>query len=193
LSPLSRYPPAILIDLIFNVSLGLAFAVCARDRVRADGPFASPSFLVVLLFTGILLVPMTFYFYVWHPAWTWMYLVDPDRIPALAVIPLVFLHGAFVIGGWYGGARLIRAGRARAAMYSIGVGGAVVLVATVTAWGRLGHVGTYQEFWDTPSRALPMMEVKLGYVMVAMVLGLAVAAGSVAVELVRDSRRVRSR
>jgi hypothetical protein len=190
-SLLSRYSRAILIDLIFNASLGLAFAVCARDRIRADGAFAAPSFVVVLLFTGLLLLPMTFYFYVWHPAWTWMYLLDPGRLPTLAVVPLVVMHGAVLIGGWYAGARLIRAGKSRAAAYAVAGLTGVVLLATIVTWRRIGWVGTYEEFRD--ARALPIMEVKLGYVMAAMIIGMAVAIGSVAIELVRDSRRVRSR
>jgi hypothetical protein len=38
-----------------------------------------------------------------------------------------------------------------------------------------------------------LFDVKLGYVLVAIVLGVLSAAGYVALELARDSRRVRSR
>lgn len=184
---------AILLDLVLNSCLGVAFALCARDRIRADGPFASPSFLVVLMFAAIVLLPMTFYLYVWHPAWAWMYFVDPDNVPGLAIIPLCFLHAGLLIGGWYLAARLIRVGRGRVVLYILATGGFIVLLGGVLAWSRLGYVGTFAEYWDEPRRALPIMQVKLGYVMIAMVLGFAVAAGMAALELVRDSRRVRSR
>ena len=68
---------------------------------------------------------------------------------------------------------------------------ALVCILILPFWNRLGNYGTYVEYMD--ERALPIMSVKLGYVLVAMGFGAAVAAGIVAVELMRDSRRVRSR
>lgn len=165
--------------------------MCARDRVRADGPFAAPAFPLVLIFAGVVLLPFTFYLYVVHPAWTWMYMVDPDKIPGLAVVPLVFFHAGVLLAGYYAGARLVRAGRHGLAGYlSIG-GGVLLLVGLAVTWGRIGRYGTYEEYWD--GRAISLLEHKLAYVMAAMMLGGLVSIGFVVLELLRDSRRVRTR
>ncbi len=171
--------------------LGLGFAVCARDRLRVDGTFATPAFPLVLTFTGMIVLPVTLYLYLAHTAWSWLYLVDPDHVPALAIVPVLVFHTAAVIGGWYAGARLLRTDRHKIALYIIGGGGALVLLMTALLWGRLGRYGSYEEFMA--GRASALMAVKLGYVLVPVILGIGGAATFVAMELVRDSRRVRAR
>jgi len=184
---------AIPIDLLFNGCLGLAFALCARERVRAEGPFASPAFPLVAIFVGVVLTPVTLYLYLAHPAWSWMYLVDPAGVPGLAMVSLLVAHGGTALGGWYAGARLVRAGKRteQLAFYALAGGAALLLVAIALGWDRIGRYGTYGEFHG--GRALAIMEVKLGYVLVALVAGVGTAAGYVALELLRDSRRVRAR
>jgi hypothetical protein len=181
----------VILDLLFNACLGLAFALCARDRLRADGPFAYPAFPLVAAFAGIVVAPLTLYFYTVHAAWSWMYLVDPAGLPGLLIIPLLILHGGVVLAGFYLGARLVKAGRERQLIYAVVAVAVVVVGGAALAWGRLGRYGTYLEFHD--GRALALMEVKLGYVMVGVVLGIAAAAGFTALDLLRDARRVRSR
>jgi hypothetical protein len=75
--------------------------------------------------------------------------------------------------------------------FLVGSGALVVLIGVLLSWSRLGHYGTYTEYGQ--GRALPIMEVKLGFVLVALVVGTFVSAAILAVELLRDSRRVRSR
>jgi hypothetical protein len=96
-----------------------------------------------------------------------------------------------VLAGFYGGARMLKIGRDRQLVYLALGGVVVVVVGAILGWGRLGRYGSYGEFHD--GRALALMEVKLGYVMVGVVFGIAAAAGFTAVELLRDARRVRSR
>jgi len=176
---------------VFNLCLGLAFAVCARERVRAEGAFAAPVFTLVVIFVCVVLTPMTLYLYLAHPAWTWMYMVDPAKVSAVAVLPLVVLHGGALIFGWLVGVRLIRMQKERIALISLVLCSITVLICVVATWGRIGNYGSYREF--VGGRALAIMEVKLGYVLVAMVIGVFVAALYVVLELLRDSRRVRSR
>ena len=161
--------------------------------MRAEGPFATPCFPLVAIFIGIVLTPMTLYLYVAHPAWSWMYLVDPDGIPGLAILSLLVAHGGMAVLGWYVGVRLIRAGKRKEqlAIAALAGGGLITLLSTALSWGRIGRYGTYGEFHD--GRALSLMEVKLGYVLIALAAGVAIAAGFVALELMRDSRRVRAR
>jgi hypothetical protein len=179
------------LDLLFNVWLGLGLALCARDRVRADGPFAFPAFAMVAGFAGVVIAPVALYLYAAHPAWTWMYLFDPSTGPGLLILPLVTLHAGAVLGGFYLGARLLRGGKPKV-LPGILLGAPLVLLILVAlAWGRLGRYGSYVEFHD--GRALPIMDVKLGYVMVGVILAIVAGAGFTAVELLRDARRVRAR
>ena len=179
------------IDLLFNGCLGFAFALCARDRVKADGQFAAPAFPLVAIFIAVVLTPIALYLYLAHPAWSWMYLVDPADVPGLAIVPLLVLHGGFVVGGWYLAGRLIRTGREKQARYGLLGAGVVVVLVTAIGWGRIGHYGSYRDFHG--GRALDIFDVKLGYVLVGLFIGIGAAAGYVALELARDSRRVRTR
>ena len=87
---------------------GIGFALIARDRLKADGPFASPAFHLVALHAAVVVAPIALYFYAVHPAWAWMYWVDPAKLAALFVLPLMVGHAALVIGGWYISSFLIR-------------------------------------------------------------------------------------
>ena len=71
-----------------------------------------------------------------------------------------------MVGGWYLGARLIRTGKREAGRrYALAGGGAGRAAgSTALGWGRIGRYGTYGEFHD--GRALALMDVKLGYVLV---------------------------
>lgn len=159
--------------------------------MRADGPFAAPAFLLVLSFCGVVMVPVVLYLYLAHPAWLWMYWIDPADVPSLAVVPVVAATAGALIGGYYLGARLVRADRARAARYAaIGAGVAAGAVA-IAARDRLLHYGSFRDYRD--GVALDLMDVKLGYVLVVVALGVGAAAVYVGLELFRDSRRVRAR
>ena len=159
--------------------------------MRADGPFAAPAFPLVGIFIAVVLTPITLYLYLAHPAWSWMYLVAPRDVPGLAIVPLLVGHGGVVVAGWYIGARAVRVGKEKVARIGLAAAGVVVLLATLLSWGRLGRYGTHREFHDGIARDL--MDVKLGYVLIGLVLGIGAAAGYVALELARDSRRVRTR
>ena len=159
--------------------------------MRADGVFAAPAFPLVAIFIAIVLTPIALYLYLAHPAWSWMYLVDPGDVPGLAIVPLLVLHGGFLVGGWYLGGRLIRTGREKQARYGLLGSALVVLVLTAIGWGRIGAYGSYRDFHD--GRAIDLFDVKLGYVLVGLAIGIGAAAGYVALELTRDSRRVRTR
>ena len=159
--------------------------------MRADGLFAAPAFPLVAIFIAVVLTPIALYLYLAHPAWSWMYLVDPGGVPGLAIVPLLVLHGGFGVAGWYLGGRLIRTGREKQARYGLLAAALVVLLAAAIGWGRIGHYGSYRDFHD--GRAMDLFDVKLGYVLVGLALGIGAAAGYVALELARDSRRVRTR
>ncbi len=159
--------------------------------MRADGLFAAPAFPLVAIFIAVVLTPIALYLYLAHPSWSCMYLVDPEDVPGLAIVPLLVLHGGLVVAGWYLGGRLIRTGREKQARYGLLGAGLVVLLLSAIGWGRIGHYGSYRDFHG--GRAIDLFDVKLGYVLVGLALGIGAAAGYVALELARDSRRVRTR
>lgn len=176
---------------MINLGLGLGFALCAKDRIRVDGPFATPAFLLLLIYLGVVLLPATLYLYVVHPDWAWLYIVDPVDVPGLAVVPVLVAHGGVLVAGWYGGAWLLRSDRGRAALYTVLGAGALTGLMVLLLRRRIGTYGSYSDFHD--GAAANLLDVKLGYVLIALALAMALATVFTALELLRDSRRVRAR
>lgn len=176
---------------LLNLLFGIGFALVARDRVRADGPFAAPAFPLVMLHAAAVVAPIALYFYAVHPAWSWMYMVDPGGISVLAILPLMVGHGVIAVGGYYVGALLIRADHKKAVAYAIVGLTITALVILLVARARLGVSASYGDFRAHRGRGL--MEVELGW---AVLVSLMASAGSITYivfELTRDGRRVRSR
>jgi hypothetical protein len=146
---------------------------------------------LVALYVGLIQLPLRLYFYVAHPDWSWLYLLDPGRVPRLAIVSIAAACVAFVALGYYGGARLVRAGREKIALGGLAGGAVALLVAVLMVRGRLGRYGTYTQFHE--GRALSLGAVKLGYVLVAVVIGVAASAAFVGWELHRDGRRAAAR
>jgi len=174
-----------------NLLFGIGFALIARDRIRADGPFAAPAFHLVLLHAAAVVAPIALYFYAVHPAWAWMYWVNPDRLAGVAVLPLMVGHGVLVIGGWWVASLLIRAGYQGALFYIVGALALVVIVLVVAGLARLGTATDYLG-WETDHRT-SLFDVKLGWAFVVSLLALFGSAIYIAIELGRDGRRVRAR
>ena len=179
------------IAVVVHIAVGLGFALVARDRVRADGPFASPAFYLVLMHAGGVVVPVALYFYAVHPAWSGLYLVDPANVPGLAILPLVVGHAAIVVAAYYAGALLLRAEKRKALVYTIGGLGFVALLLTLITRDRLGVSTSYAGFHAGRGREL--MEVELGWAVLVTLLAMAGSISYVVFELSRDARRVRSR
>jgi hypothetical protein len=181
----------VLVIALINVLFGLGFALVARERVRVDGPFSSPAFPLVALHAGVIVAPICLYFYAVHPAWSWMYWVPPHKVSAAAGLPLMVAHSALVIGSWYIGGMLLRRGMLRVLKYGLGVV-AVLVLALVIIWrARLATAADYIGF--VAGKGTSMFNVVLGWALVVSLLAMIVSAGYVAVELIRDSRRVKTR
>jgi hypothetical protein len=143
------------------------------------------------MFTGSVIVPATLYLYLAHPAWSWMYLVDPATVPGLAVIPVLVVHGGMIVATWYIGGRLVRVDKRRIVLYLAAGTGSFFVACGAILQARLRHYSSYDGYHAGDS--LGLMKVKLGYVLVALVLGLGVSVAFVVLELLRDSRKVRAR
>jgi hypothetical protein len=176
---------------LVNLLFGIGFALIARDRLKADGPFATPAFPLVMLHAGAIVAPIALYFYAAHPAWAWLYWIDPDKLTSLALVPLMVGHAALVFGGWYLGAVLIRHGAQGALFYVAGAVVLVIVIMLVACSGRLSTATDYLGY--VKGVGLGLFEVKLGW---AFLVSLGALFGSgiyVAIELGRDARRVRAR
>jgi hypothetical protein len=164
----------------------------ARDRIRADGPFSAPAFHLILLHAAAVVAPVALYFYAVHPAWAWMYTVNPDKVASITVLPLMVGHAALVIGGWYGASLLLRKGYQGALLY---VAGAIALLLLVLVVGGINRLGTASDFEGCENQRgnTPLFKVRLGWAFVVSLLALFGSAVYIAIELGRDGRRVRSR
>lgn len=139
-----------------------------------------------------MLVPATAYLYLAHPDWAWLYLLDGRRVPRLFVLPAVAGAAAALFGGYYATARLIAARVApRQILGAVGGVGVVALLLVLLARSRLLRYGSTAEF--RAGRTVSLFAVKLGFVLVALVVGLAAATAYVAWELWRDGRRAQAR
>ena len=167
------------------------FGWCARERLRVDGPWSQPAISLVLLFLAMILAPCAFYFYLAHADWSWLYLVDPAKVPRLAVVPVLAAQGGALVGAYYGASKLVRAGKELALRITLGSFGGVLLVLMLILRRRLTHYGTYEQF--RAGQALPLLDVKLGYVLIAVCIGAGAAAAVVAYELTRDGKRAVAR
>ena len=180
-------PVVALVNLLF----GIGFALVARDRIRADGPFAAPAFHLVLLHAATVVAPIALYFYAVHPAWSWMYWFDPKKLSGVAVIPLMVGHATLVIGGWYGASVLLRKGYQGALLYVAGAVALVLLILIVSGIKRLSTAADYPG-WQA-QKGVSLFEVQVGWAFVVSLLALFSSAVYIAIELGRDGRRVRSR
>ncbi len=180
-------PVVALVNLLF----GIGFALIARDRIKADGTFATPAFPLVALHAAVIVAPNAHYFYAAHAAWAWMYWLDPDKVSGLALVPLMVAHAVLVIGGWYGGAFMIRRGLAGALLYIGGAVALLLLVMIVVGIGRLSYASDYAGY-DARTGISPFA-VKLGWAFSVSLLALFGSGIYVAIELGRDARRVRAR
>jgi hypothetical protein len=126
------------------------------------------------LFQGLVGWPVCLYFYLVYPDWSWMYLVDPARLP-WGVGALVFLgHASTLLGGYLAGWWLVRAKREKVLL---GIGGGLLLVLfvmTIVARGRFFHSGSFAEFHD--GRAAAAGQSKLGWALAATALAVGASA-----------------
>ncbi len=159
--------------------------------MRVDGPWSQPSISLVLLFGAMILAPCAIYFYLAHSDWSWLYLIDSAKVPRLALITVLAAQAGALVGGYYGAARLVRSGKEPILRVALPAVAALLLLLLLVLRRRITHYGTYEQFQS--GHALPILDVKLGYVLIAVLIGVGAAAAVVAYELYRDGRRAAAR
>jgi hypothetical protein len=135
--------------------------------------------------------PVALYFYAVHPAWSWMYWVNPDKLAGVFVLPLMVGHAGMVLAGWYGAGLLLRRGYQGALLYVVGAIALFALILVVSCIHRLSTDAEYQAFQEGQGKAL--FADRIGWAFIVSLLALFGSAIYVAIELGRDGRRVRAR
>jgi hypothetical protein len=178
-------------DLLFCTLCGLVLAYSARALIRAHtGSFFECAALrVTAVYTGLVVWPAALYFYFAHPDWSWMYWVDPHRVPKLTVVLVLIAYAGTLIGGFAGGYALVRAGKFTQLFGAMG-GVAVLIVLVISLLHRrFFHWGTYDDYrGNGPMYALG--QVKLGYSLIVVGVATTAALGYACWQLHLAGRRI---
>lgn len=156
--------------------------------MRADGVFAMPVFVLVLQHAAAI-AAIALYFYAVHPAWAGMYFFDPQHVSGLFVLPLMVGHAALVVGAYYGTSQLLRRKPLKPALYTGGGLFLMTLLLGILGRTRLVTAADYNGY--AAHRGVTLFSVELGWAVLVALLALVASAAYVAIELLRDARRVR--
>ena len=182
--------PTIPFDLIFSVFVGLVFAACARLQFSAGESPWGRELMAVLSFEAIIVWPVALYYAFVHPAWSWMYFVDPAKLPWGVTVLVLLGYAATLLGGYLGGWALARAHKEKLLYGAIALVGVVLVVVLIACRGRLAHAGTYEEF--QAGRALSVGEGKIGWALAATSTGVIIAIVLVGFTLWEQGKRARA-
>jgi uncharacterized BrkB/YihY/UPF0761 family membrane protein len=177
-------------DLIFSVFVGLLFAACARVQFASGTSPWGRELWAVLSFEAIIVWPVALYFYFVHPDWSWMYLVDPRRLPWGIATLVLLAYVATLLGGYLGGWALARARKEKLLYGAVAAAALMLIVFLIAARGRLGHDGTFAEYHA--GRALSVGEGKIGWALAATTTGVMIAIVLVGFTLWEQGKRSRS-
>ncbi|MDB4970522.1 MAG: hypothetical protein JWN44_6211 [Myxococcales bacterium] len=182
--------PTVPFDLIFSVFVGLVFAACARVQFANGGSPWGRELAAVLSFEAIIVWPVALYFFLVHPAWSWMYLIDPARLP-WGVSGLVLLgYAATLLAGYLAGWAMVRAHKEKILYAALAALGLALITFLVACRGRIAHAGTFDEYHA--GHALNLGEGKLGWALAATSTGVAIAIVLVGFTLWEQGKRSRS-
>ena len=168
----------------------MVFAACARTQFTGGGSPWGRELAAVLSFEAIIVWPVALYFYLVHPAWSWMYFVDPERLPTGISLLVMLGYVATLLGGYLGGWALLRAHKDRILWGILAAVGVALIVFLIACRSRLAHTGTYEEYHA--GHALTVGEGKLGWALAAASTGVAIAIVLVGFTLWEQGKRSRS-
>jgi len=178
-------------DLLFCSLCGLVLAYSARALIRAHtGSFLECAALRVAgLYTAIIVWPAALYFYIAHPDWSWMYWVDPHRVPRVTVVLVLIAYAGALMGGFAGGYALVRAGKFTHLFGAMGGAAVLIILLLAVLHRRFFSWGTYDDYrGHGPMYSLS--QVKLGYSLVVVGIATACALGYACWQLHLAGRRI---
>ncbi len=106
----------------------------------------SRPFAVILAFAGFVWLPVVGYFVVFHPDWSYLYLVPHRQVPSAIDLTLVLLTGGTVLLGFWAAVGPVRKRHFASIVALIAVPGAIVVLALPFCIRRLAVSGTYAQF-----------------------------------------------
>jgi hypothetical protein len=160
----------IFLDWALATGAGVLFGIAGRDQARDGSLLRSRAFRVGLVYLHVAVIAVSATLYAFEPAWMWMYVVDPARIP-LPLVVLAFLGyeacylAGFVVAAW------LERWRRNSGWALAGALFAGITAAEAAARVRLFHMGSYEEFAAgraplgidlSPFRLEPAMALVLG-------------------------------
>ncbi len=171
--------------------LGLAFARAAHGVLaRANTPpYASPAFALVGAFGLLVFAPVSGFSVAMSPDWTLAYIIDSQRVPAMAETLCVILAALTVPLGFLWGAALSIRRRLNVLARRIAIlsCGSVALCAVL--WKRMAVQATYAQFHgDFGIR--PIAGTELGYAVMWMLILLGLASTWTLFSLVKLGQRM---
>lgn len=136
------------IQLLFTFATGVVVALAARAELRGTPKttLSSPTFAAYLVYAGLVVVPASLYFYLFHGDWYLLYVFEAQRIPSALVLLGCVFEVAIGALGFLSGASFVRNQRelwAAALVFAAGLLGAL---AVFVGRPRLSVVGTYAQF-----------------------------------------------
>ena len=132
--------------LVFGIGVAAALAAAERLRFSPRPVLLTGGFAVYALFLGLLFVPVSAYFYIFHGDWFLLYLIDVQKIPSALALLFFVLEACLGVLGYVLGASLARA-QNMASGSAIAGGCLIASVAVVFAFpDRLSVVGTFAQY-----------------------------------------------
>jgi hypothetical protein len=177
-------------DLIFSVLVGLVFSACARQQFASGAAPWGRELYAVLSFEAIILWPIALYFYLMFPDWSWMYLVDPHKLPWGVSLLVLLGYAATLLGGYLAGWGLLRARKPKALWGALAGVSLVLAALVVVGRGRLRSSGSFAAYHA--GHALSLGEGKLGWALAFTSGGVLIAIILVGRTLWEQGRRSRS-
>lgn len=127
---------------------GLAASLAARNEIRlsARHPLLTRSFVAYAIFLGLVLVPISVYFYMFHGDWFLLYLWDVRDVPSAIALVGFLLEFALGTLGYALGASLVRSQRDTVVGVGVGASFLGALAPIALASDRLAVVGSYAQY-----------------------------------------------
>ena len=176
------------LQLIGCVLIGLSLALAAYSQFEQGRPPFGRDAWVPVLFQGLVVTPTILYIALVFPDWSWLYWVDPGRLPVGTTTLVVVGAAAAEIAAYLGGWALLRARRRRELALAVAFVVILLVGLVIALHERLGHAGTFAEF--ALGQAARLGERKLGWsvaiVDVGLVVGLVLSVRFMLVEGERE-------
>jgi len=149
------------LQLVASALVGLSLSLAAFWQFeQGRTPFGREAW-VPLLFHVLFVTPSVIYLGLAFPDWSWLYLVEPRRLPFGTITLSVLATALAELGGYLGGWALLKARRRRELTLAVGLGTLTLIVVMLVLRERLSHAGTYAEY--ALGQAVPIAERKLSW------------------------------